>query len=475
MTENTTTEEWIHKLHTYNGGNGNVLIMNGVDNTPAEHSPNLITSGGVYETEKALQERIDAVRNSVLGEYGGTYEPVYVFQIDTDESDPDAAVSYPVNCVNANFTPATKDSLNDWANTFIGGIGACALRKEDGAINYWLDAADIFKKLDNTDAILTGEDGDIMAAFPKMYWKSTIKVSAWANTSTPASYKNEIAISRGHFNGSYAWAHTKDGVEFPYVFVGVFQGYKNADGKLSSVYGTDINPTVSITNDAFQTAAAANGDGYSIVTYHTWTMINLLSILAYKTLNFQAAIGKGNCQTSAGLLLGASYRAQAGGSAYGTQTNYDPMRIWFLENWYADRWQFITGIIKTEDEQYHINTANTRFVTQVGATAARLAEAAEDHVVIKSGFVTAGGYISKFYGVDPAPLLPASTESGASNKYTCDYTWFNEGLRTVFVGGDWDSGAICGPFAFGAHHAPTSANGSLGARLQKIGTGEAAA
>lgn len=472
--ENTDVQDWVHRLHNYNGNNGNVLIMNGVDNVPTEHSPNLITSGGVFETERNIQERIDSVRNSLLGEYGGTYEPVYVFQIDTDESDPDAAVSYPINCVNANFNHATKDSLNDWANTFLGGIGACTL-KEDGGINYWLDRANIFKKVDGTDAILTGADGNVMVALPKMYWKTTIKVSTWANTSIPASYKIETAISKGKFNNSVAWAHTMDGVEYPYVFVGVFQGLKNADNKLTSVYSDTENPTVSQTNDNMQTYAANNGDGYSIVTWHTWSMINLISILAYKTLDFQKAIGKGNCQTSAGLLLGTSYRAQAGGCSYGTQTNYDAMRIWYIENWFGDRWQQITGILKTEDNVFHINTANCRFVKQTTATAAVLAAAAADHVAIASGFSTSNGYISKFCGIDPFALLPASVESGASNKYACDYMWYAEGLRTVYVGGNWGYGAVGGAFTFNAIIAPSSTSTDRCARLQKIGTGVAAA
>lgn len=468
--QNTSVQEWIELQNKHQGNNpAGIIIIDGIDGTPEEDSTRLITSGGVKKELDKTNNKIDEIQKAYFGEYRGTDQPVYVFRIDTEEDDPEKAVSYPANSANANFTPATKGSLNSWEGTFIDEIAPCTL-KENGQINYWLDKADIFKKLDGTAAILTGADGNVCTAFPTMYWKSSIRVKSWKTTTIPASYENEIAVSRGQFIGSYPYAHVLDGTVNPYVFVGCFQGL-NVGGALKSRYSTTEHPTVSQTNDTFQAYAAANGAGYSIMTYNTWNMINILAVLIFKNLNIQAVIGNGNVNNSAGLPLGSSYRAQKGGHAYGTTAGTDPSRLFWIENFWGDRWQFLTGIIKDANNVLHINKVNTRFVTQNVTTPTI---PAADHTQITTGFSKTGGYISKFFGADPAPFFPAEN-IGASNKFACDYYWYADGLRTVVVGGNWDYGARCGLFHCHVGNAPSSAFASIGARLQKIGTGAAAA
>lgn len=469
--QNTSVQEWI-ELQRKNNGTSNpegTIIIPGIDGTPEADSIRLITSGGVKKAIDETNNRIDQIQEAYFGEYRGTNEPVYVFRIDTEEDDPEKAVSYPANSPNANFTPATKGSLNSWENTFINDIAPCTL-KESGQINYWLDKADIFKKLDGSAATLTGADGNVVTAFPTVYWKCTIRVKSWKTTTMPAAYENEMAISRGQFNGSYAHAHVLDGTVNPYVFVGCFQGL-NVSGTLKSRYSATEHPTVSQTNDTFQTQAAANGAGYSIMTYNTWNMINILAVLIFKNLNIQAVIGNGNVNNSAGLPLGSSYRAQKGGHAYGTTAGTDPSRLFWIENYWGDRWQFLTGIIKDANNVLHINKVNTRFITQNVTTPTI---PAADHTQISTGFSKTGGYISKFLGADPAPFFPAEN-AGASNKFACDYYWYADGRLTVLVGGHWDSGAGCGLFRCHVAYAPSAADAHIGARLQKIGTGAAAA
>lgn len=440
------------------------------DTRPIKNSQKLLTSGALYEMFSRISEA------GTHADYSGTDKPVYIFQIDPAEDDPALCISYPSYGANAGFTPATKDNWGDWANTFIAQkIKPCTVLPDAAGmprVNYYLNTADIKQKADGTDANLDGRDGDVCTAIPKIYSKWTIVNKGWISTTT-AHYVLECGFSEGQFTGSTARAHTYDNTVRDMLFVGCFEGYYT-DSKLRSIMIT-ANPTVSQRNDTFQSYANANNTGnvtgYSIETYNTHNLINMLYCAVFANLNSQTVIGNGNSSSSGAVMLGDTYRNQAGGANYGTTANSTtPMRLFYIENWWGNLWKFLTGIIKDANDVYHINTKNCRFVTQ---NVSKPTIPAEDHITISSGYANTTGYIKKFMGIDAAPFLPAAV-GASSNTYASDYAYYASGLRTVAVGGSWGYGANCGAFAFDVAYAPSNAPATFGARLQILGADAAA-
>lgn len=66
----------------------------------------------------------------------------------------------------------------------VNNFRACIL-KDDGTINYYLNSSDVTKKLDGSDALLDGTDGQIMIEIPDM----------WRSIKTIDTYRTEIRFS----------------------------------------------------------------------------------------------------------------------------------------------------------------------------------------------------------------------------------------------------------------------------------------
>lgn len=490
MTTNTTTDEWFRKAmgaddkkieipipdaeptenSTKPVSSGGVYAalagkqpLLTYDETPIKNSANHITSGTVYTALQSISESVST------GGYTGTDKPIYVIRIDPTEDDPAACITYAG--ANENFTPATKTNLNSWGDTFIGQkIKPCTV--QNGAINYWLDPENIFNKADGTAATLTGADGDCMVAIPTVYWKSSIRALKWITTTTQQTVI-EIAFSEGQFIGSTPFAHRfgDENTIMPYVFVGMFNGYTSG-GVLHSWYSTTSKPTVSQTNDTFQAQAAAGGTGYSVETWNTYTLINLIYLAAYANTNAQATIGQGfvASNNTASAAIGLTYRAQPGGGAYGTTSETTCTRLFYMENRWGNVWNFLQGIMQDASNKIRINHVNTRFITQNVATPA-FTDA--DWTTASGQATTSDSYIRTFVGTDPMPFMPAVV-GGSSSTYATDNYWRSTGLRTCVVGGRWLDGAMCGVFAVALFYAPSRSDVSFGARLQILSTGEAA-
>lgn len=102
----------------------------------------------------------------------------YGFDITQDNDDPNTRVSYPSDCLNANWEPITinldedKYFLGEWANTFFMKLIRPVMLNYDGTVAYELDHDDQTKTVDGYDSNISDEkfDGNAMVEFPKMYF-----------------------------------------------------------------------------------------------------------------------------------------------------------------------------------------------------------------------------------------------------------------------------------------------------------------
>ncbi|MGL4999406.1 MAG: hypothetical protein ACRC5T_10600, partial [Cetobacterium sp.] len=68
-----------------------------------------------------------------------------------------------------------QEYFSNWdEHPIIGQIGGWVCDKDTGDLKYKLDRLDWNKKLDGTDSVLTGEDGDVMVKIPAFYCKATL-------------------------------------------------------------------------------------------------------------------------------------------------------------------------------------------------------------------------------------------------------------------------------------------------------------
>ncbi|MGL5049637.1 MAG: hypothetical protein ACRC6E_03275, partial [Fusobacteriaceae bacterium] len=74
----------------------------------------------------------------------------------------------------ANLPHLSQVYSSNWdSHPIIGQIGGWVCDTTTGALKYKLNKLDWNKKLDDSVATLTGEDGDVMVKIPAFYFKAT--------------------------------------------------------------------------------------------------------------------------------------------------------------------------------------------------------------------------------------------------------------------------------------------------------------
>ena len=102
----------------------------------------------------------------------------YGFDITQDNDNPDTRVSYPSDCLNANWEPIAVNLdkgtyyLGEWANTFFMKLIRPVMLNYDGTVAYELDHDDQTKTVDGYPSDINDEKfgGNAMVEFPKMYF-----------------------------------------------------------------------------------------------------------------------------------------------------------------------------------------------------------------------------------------------------------------------------------------------------------------
>lgn len=387
-----------------------------------------------------MSEKIYVAKEStcqtILSELRGQVPKRYGFRIKEAESDPSARVEYLYDA--AGMTPAGMNytsgafSYGSWADFWVVRDNLPCMVNNDGTVAYQLDPNDYTKKAvtgADSDVANTSFAGNAMSAIPLV----------WVKRYTEDGYRYTIFCETQYDEGYKAYAHTRpDGTISPYAYGSMFEG-SLISSKLRSLSGQA--PDNNTAAAAELTAAEANGSAWTITTWSFWNLIHDLLILLGKSTDVQGVFGQGHSgggSSATDLLTTGTLNTK--GQFFGYNTTDKAVKVFHMENFWADRWARIVGCIYDNGTWKVKMTPEGSGYNFTGAGYAAIRKGI-------SASANGGGWVSKAqqteWGQFPAVL------SGSSATYDCDYHYYNPAIVAVpLVGGSCADGALCGRYVY---------------------------
>jgi len=350
------------------------------------------------------------------------------------------------------------------------------------------------------NAILNGDDGQVMVEIPKFYEKynRTGDILKW--------YVSKYDLTGFDLHPAF-W---KDGQEVDYRYMSAFEGsmyddnisamcpdanieddrYASGD-KMCSVAG--YYPKTNETRAENRAMAAERGSGWRQVDYYLHSAIQLLYLIEYADFNSQSVIGNGRTMFSDGAWEAANqgngkYIGRCGYSladgngtnatdrasstdisAINTETDFtyhDYMTYRGIENFFGNVWKMLDGI--TWDGRWTGSAAaQPVYVTNNSSDFQDEARVNMQHLCDASYIGTTAGYIGD---IENATGFIPSNDGGSETTYLCDNYWqYSENgrdyWRLVLVGANTYDGLKGGVFSLHVNYASGNVNAYLSGRL----------
>ena len=466
--------------------------------------------------------KIEFINGEIKISFNGTLPvpTVYGFHIDSNDSDPEDAVTYLQDA--AGFTPCYMDYANDkfewgsWKDAFF--MPRPCMLKPDGTVDFYLDPDDYTLRddgitpshvdhLGNIETSATAaaayEIDDYLVYDSKLY-KVTAAIAIgdtlvdgtnisevanapdvndnamieWGKNGKKIYYKivpdvgdptsASIYVSDWPIDEDYkSWSFINHGgSEVDHFYTPCYNGSLDANGKLRSISGMAYNKLCQNKNVTQEVTAAElnNPSGAKIwytEQYCDITLINILLILMSKSLDTQTAFGKGRCgQTS-----GAEYMLGTGtmdkkGLFWGSSSNNDGVKVLGMENWWGNQHRRFAGLQMNNYQQLY---KMTRSMADGSST--------PDYNQTGNGYLQAclgpdtSNYVSKMW-FNKDGFFDYSVAGSGSSKYYCDYWYTSTGLRFAVRGGvSAGTAAACGAFCVSLNAAASNAYWAFGAAV----------
>lgn len=370
----------------------------------------------------------------------GTPEDVKVYgvKIDTTNSNIETALTYTDNAVG--FTPAkmgaTTFDYGSWENVYpFNKIKPCVIK--DGVVQYYLNPNDYSKKADGTTADITsGNDGDVMVEFPKIWWKFE-------------TVGNDLYVRYCEEQKDLTYkclAHQRGTTEKDKVYISAYLGTE-VSSKLRSL--SDKTPTGNQTIGAFRTLAQANGSGYDQMAYYQLLMLQVLYIVMFKDRGSQTALGRGYVNGNASATTTGQLNDK--GLFYGETTGKKQMKFCGVEDFYGNMFYWIDGIFSDASRNILIN--NQSF-NNMGSNYTNYGQGATSNL---------GGYINSVQGGTETGFI-AKAISGSETTYYADYG-FLYASRIANFGGYWITDSHAGAFSLRLGYSASTSYSYICARL----------
>lgn len=414
------------------------------------------------DTLKEIRDVLIDISSSIKTGAGGVN---YGFYINGNESDPDTMVTYIGDAVG--MTPAymdfTAESFNwgSWGNAFF--IPKPCMVKYDGTVDYYLDVDDYTKKVDGTasDVANTSYGGNAMMEWPKIWM--CIKPAVGGKSA-------EIWISDHKVNADYhCWSNIDcHGNEKDHFYTPIYNG-SLIDGKLRSISGQMPAHNTAASQEIEYAKANNTGDDvrWYIETWADRVLINALLILISKSTDSQSKFGAGNLQHDSSDVayygIVSAGTANAKGLFYGDAGGEVIVKVFGMENWWANIWRRTAGLILDN-----------------GVYKTKLTWGTEDGSTVEGYNTTGNGYISLnnepptgtsgTYHIEelftPLTAFIPVKNGGSQSTYYCDGFWFNNSIvGFAFCGGHVDDGRLCGALYVNVNAAPGASHWYIGASL----------
>jgi hypothetical protein len=363
---------------------------------------------------------------------------IYGVKIDTANSNPSTALTYTDDAVG--FTPATGNNgtfnYGSWADKFpFNAIKPCLYKA--GTVNYYLNPNNYAQKVDGVTAsdITSGNDGDVMVEFPKVYWKfetiGTDLYIRYSDTKIDDTYK--------------CLAHMRGTTEKDKCYISAYLGYLWPE--LRSLSGK--TPTVSQTIEKCRLQAQNNGTGYDQMAYFQLLMLQVLFVVMFKSRDSQTALGRGYVDgNSVGIATGGT---DAKGLFYGETTGKFQNKFCGIEDFYGNYFYWIDGFYSNANR--HILIANQSF-NDTGSGYTDYGQGATANL---------DGYISGIQGTTETGFVVKAT-AGSATTYYADYgNLCADGLPCF--GGGWSNADDAGAFYLYVYYSASTTSADVAGRL----------
>lgn len=391
----------------------------------------------------------------------------YSMHIGSD-SDSDTAVTYVGD--NADFTPAKMNydtGVFDWGSWADAPfIPRPCMLKSDGTVDYYLNPDNYDLKEDGTpsDVANTSYDGNAMIEWGDGVRPIYLTIVPDSDPTCATVHFSNYEVNE--MSTCYPFLDSNGNV-IKHFYTPCYGG-SLINGKLRSISGQVL--IQSKTADQEMSYAQANGDGYNIELLCDGIFIQLLLVLMAKSTDTEKAYGKGN---QSGYVNDASKnygmhntgtmnnKGLFWGKNVSSASDNSGVKVFGMEDFWGNQWRRMAGLILISGTIY----AKLTHSTADGSTVT-------GYNITGSGYIntglkcsgTNGGYISKVT-YNSKYAIP-TVASGSETTYYADGLWFNNSITAfAFVGGDCNSGSLCGAFCLYLYNLASYAGWNIGAAL----------
>ena len=298
--------------------------------------------------------------------------------------------------------------------------------------------------LTGTPDITSGSSGDVMIEFPKLGWKITTS----GNTVSVKITNNPDAGSDGF--KYYAHSRVTEG-DRDYLYLGAYVGY-NLSNTLRSLSGKAPAASTSLTN--FRTFARANGSGYDLQHFYAITLVQILYLMRFKSLNCQTALGRGYVDGNSAAI--ATGNTNTKGFNFGETTGKLQCKCLGIEDLWGNVYTWVDGLFS--DASRNILTAFQNFNDTGSGYTNR---GSSGHT---SNF---SSYVVKVQGTSEKGFLAAPGTGGSETTYFCDYSNVYASCCAIF-GGMLSTAGGAGVFVLLVNYAASDTGASRGSRLMYL-------
>ena len=372
---------------------------------------------------------------------------LYGFHLNNNESDPDAKITYIADAIGA--VPAKMDytkglfDYGSWLNAFF--MPRPCMVKYGGQVDYYLNPENYAQKVDGTPSDVANEayDGNAMMEWGRDGKKIWMKIVP--DETGSSVYFSDIQVDSTFH--AYAF-YNKNNVLMDHFYTPIYNGYKDASGKMRSISGKAISNSLSGTAEI--TACTANGEGWYTECIVDRMLINMLLILISKSTSTQTVFGQG--MTSGGESTMKAYLTgslDAKGMFYGYSTTDKAVKVFGMENYWGCQWRRHAGLIQKGGKAYYKLTRGTAD----GSTATDFNTDGTGYIEHSGALLGTSGQWQSTQAFDTNLMIPSG--GGASDStHMCDHYWVNTGATTyALLGGSSGDGSLCGAFALSLYAA----------------------
>lgn len=341
----------------------------------------------------------------------------------------DQTITDPATMISGAVNSSVIQQIRNGSHRYLGKYTAdgqmtlCQLSDTDGT-----------KYADGTDAVLTGEEGDVFMKMPDFWYRGLeIGTDVWG-----------LQFRYGSASPGDGWIKWDTN-----VLIGVYEAYSTGS-KLYSRSG--VTSSGFLSQGTSKKYARNRGNGFQIVDWQTHCVMAILFYAQYGHTNSQDKIGKGTnsyskqCgQTNANGMNDTKGTSPVSGlNDAGADGNTQSINFWGLENWWGNKYEWIDNVV--------VNSYSWE-ITEPDGTVRTPGKAA-----------SGGRYISKMMFGDCCDLIPTGLRGSETTGF-CDAYLYSTSYPYVVCRSYYGSRADGGVSCSGAYLNASESGDSNGSRL----------